>query len=341
MRRLFVSLLIALAIPAVPARTPSGEEAPVRAQAVPDRTKATVGDRILVTVTVTHPPNVTVSPPSPVMESGSTLLLEQVQGAAPREKEKPAEKGTPLGVVRELFLFHAQAFETGTTSLPAFRVDWQGSGGKAGSVSTESVPLEIVSVLKGPGEEPADIKPPAELPPPPFPWKAAGIAALALSLLGAAFYLWHRRRRPPGAGPEAPAVPSVPPHERAYRELEQLLASHLLRDGKIKEFHVELAEIIKRYLAGRFGIETLERTSEEVIEEMKRVRVGTASTGLVREFLAETDLVKFARHFPAEEEVRLTVDRAYRLVDQTKLVVSPPPSPVSGVPPVLSPEAAP
>ena len=340
MRRLLLSLLIAFAIPAAPAPAPSGEEAPVRAQAVPDRTKATVGDRILVTVTVTHPSDVTVFPPSPVPESGSTLLLDQVQGAVRRE-EKPMEKGTPPGAVREFFLFHAQAFETGKTSLPAFRVDYQESGGKAGSVSTESVPLEIVSVLKGPGEEPADIKPPAELPPPPFPWKAAGIAALVLALLGAALYLWHRRRRPGRAAPEAPAVPAVPPHELAYRELERLLASSLLRDGRIKEFHVELAEIIKRYLAGRFGIETLERTSEEVLEEMKRVRVGTASTGLVREFLAETDLVKFAKHFPAEEEIRFTVDRAYRLVDQTKIVVSPLPSPVSGAPPALSPEAAP
>ena len=341
MRRLFVSLLIALALPAARAQAPPGEEAPVRAQAVPDRTKATVGDRILVTVTVTHPPDVTISPPSPVMESGSTLLLDQVQGAVPREKGGQAEKGTPPGGVREIFLFHAQAFETGTTGLPAFRVDWQGSGEKSGSVSTESVPLEIVSVLKGPGEEPADIKPPAELPPPPFPWEAAGIAALVLCLLGAALYLYRRRKRQPGALPEAPAVPAVPPHELAYRELERLLASHLLREGRIKEFHVEIAEIIKRYLAGRFGIETLERTSEEVLDEMKRVRVETASTGLVREFLAETDLVKFARHFPAEDEVRLTVDSAYRLVDQTKLVIAPPPSPVSGAPPALSPEAAP
>ena len=300
-----------------------------------------MGDRILVTVTVTHPPDVTVSPPRPVMESGSSLLLDQVPGAAPGEKERRAEKGRHPEEVREIFLFHAQAFETGATSLPAFRVDWQGSGGKAGSVSTESVPLEIVSVLKGPGEEPADIKPPADLPPPPFPWKAAGIAALVLALLAAASYLYRRRRRAPGAVPEAPAAPSIPPHELAYRELERLLASRLLREGRIKEFHVELAEIIKRYLAGRFGIETRERTSEEVLEEMRRVRVGTASTGLVRDFLAETDLVKFARHFPAEEEIRRTVDRAYRLVDQTKLVVSPPPSPASETPPALPSEAAP
>jgi len=341
LRRLLFSLLIVLAVPAAALPASSGEEGPVRAEVVSDRTKATVGDRIMVTVTVTHPRDVTVLPPSPVMEPGSTLLLEPVAGPETRKKEKEGGKEKPGDVVRELFHFHGQAFETGGTSIPAFRVDWQGTGGKSGSVSTRGIPLEIVSVLKGPEEEPADLKPPAQLPPPPFPWKAAGIAALVAALLGAALTLWLRRRRPLPAGPAVPAVPAIPPHELAYRELERLLASHLLREGKVKEFHVELAEIIKRYLAGRFGIETLEQTSEEVLEEMRRVRVGTASTGLVREFLAQTDLVKFAKHFPASEEVRLTVDSAYQLVDQTKLVVSAPPPPVDAAPTALTPEAAP
>ncbi len=337
MRRLLACLLIALAVPA--ARALPDEGPPVHAEAVPDRAKATVGDRILIRVTVTHPPDVSISPPSPVLESGSTLLVEPFDGAAPREAEKAEEP--PEGEVREVFLFHAQAFETGATSIPEFRVEYRGEGGKTESVSTAGVPLEIVSVLKGPGEEPADIKPPASLPPPPFPWKAAGLAALVLLLIGAAWYLYRRRRKPAEAGVAAPAGPAVPPHELAYQELERLLASRLLREGRIKEFHVELAEIIKRYLAGRFGIETLERTSEEVLEEMGRVRVEAASTGLVREFLEETDLVKFARHFPSEDEIRLTVDRAYRLVDRTKLVSSAPSPSSGGAPSALSPEAAP
>jgi hypothetical protein len=127
----------------------------------------------------------------------------------------------------------------------------------------------------------------------------------------------------------------------AYKELERLLASGLLREGKLKEFHVELAEIIKRYLAGRFQIETLERTSEEVLDEMKKARVGTAATGLVREFLSETDLVKFAKYLPREDEVRASVDKAYRLVDQTKLALSAPPSAPETAPPALSQEVAP
>jgi hypothetical protein len=305
-----------------------------------DRTRATVGDRILVKVEVTHPPEVKVPPPTAVPGEGSTLPLEPVPSPIGGSKDwKDAKE--PHAPVVERFFFQAQAFETGTIAVPAFRVDWQAPGGKSGSVSSQPIPIEIVSVLKGPQEKPADLKPPAELPPPPFPWKAAGIAALLLALLAVALFLWNRRKRRAPAAAVVPSGPPVPPHELAYRELERLLASGLLRAGKIKEFHVELAEIIKRYLAGRFGIDTREKTSEEVLDAMKQARVGTGPMGLVREFFAETDLVKFAKHLPREDEVRQTVDQAYRLVDLTKLVILPPVPAAGEAPPALSPEAAP
>jgi hypothetical protein len=333
-----IALLMAIAL-LVPPALRAEEEPPVKLQVLPDRTKATVGDRILLKVAVSHGSDVSVLPPVPVTDPGSPILLEPAKGPEPSGKGKKAEP--PRGPVQDLFYFQAQLFETGKAALPALRVDWRGPGGKSGSVTSEPIPLEIVSVLKGPEEKPADLKPPAQLPPPPFPWKAVGWGLLAVALLAAAAILWKRRRR---RAPEAVAVrpgPVLPPHEVAYKELERLLASGLLREGKLKEFHVELAEIIKRYLSGRFQIDTLERTSEEVLDEMKKARVGTAATGLVREFLSETDLVKFAKYLPREDEVRASVDKAYRLVDQTKLALSAPPSTPETAPPALSPEAAP
>jgi hypothetical protein len=332
-------LLLALVL-ALTARLPAAEESPVKVQVTPDRSMATVGDRILLRIAVTHPADVTVLPPAPVAGNGSALLLEAASSPEPSGAGKGAQ--APRSPVVEISYFQAQAFETGKAEIPAFRVDWRGPGGKSGSVSSEPLPIEIASVLKGPQENPADLKPPAELPPPPFPWKLAGLAALAAALIAAAAVLWKRRRRRAPEEVAAPAGPVVPPHEAAYRDLERLLASGLLREGKIKEFHIELAEIIKRYLAGRFEIETLERTSEEVLEEMKRVRVGTGATGLARDFLSETDLVKFAKYLPREDEVRGSVDRAYRIVDQTKLVAAAPVPAASGTPPpALSQEAAP
>jgi len=309
---------------------------PIRVDVTVDRTRATVGDPILVKVSVTHPPGVTVTPPSPVAAEGPGLVLEAIA----RERPEPRDGKLPVRPTREVFFFRGQAFETGKVLVPAFRVTWSRPGGGSESVASKPIPVEIASVLKAGESEPSDLKPPAALPPPPLPWWGIAAAGLLALLLVGGILWWLRRRRARVEGTAVPQGPVLPAHELAYRELERLLASGLLREGKLKEFHVELAEIAKRYLAGRFGIETLERTTDEVLENLRRVRVGSSPLGAVRDLLGETDLVKFAKHRPVGDEIRETVELVYRLVDLTK-PVPPPPAPAAGeAPPGLSPERA-
>jgi len=290
-----------------------GEAGPVTIRVRSGSTRATVGDRILVRVEVAHPSGVTVSDPVPVAGEAPTLALEAARAPA-------SERKTEANVS----YFQGQAFETGPVQVPAFRVEWKRGAGEIGTAVSEPVPVEIVSVLKGPQERAADLKPPAEIPPPPFPWIWALLAlALVALVTGWAVLLARRRKRPAQAAP-APSGPSLPAHEQAYRELEHLLSGPLLREGKVKQFHVEMSDIVKRYLASRFGIETLERTSEEVLEGLGRVRIGSEPLAAVREFFSANDLVKFAKHRPEEDEIRRSVDRAYRIVDLTKVAPAPP-----------------
>jgi hypothetical protein len=286
-------------------------ESAVQLRVVPGTSNATVGDRLLIRVEVLAPAGTSFNPPVPVAGEDPSLTLEPVK--LPTTGAEPP---------KNVFYFQAQAFETGTQKIPALSVEWKMKDGATGTATSQPIPVEIISVLKGPQDTPADLKPPADIPGPPFPWLWAGMGA-GLLALAVALAVWLRRRRKPVVALPAPVVPALPAHELAYREMERLLASSLLREGKVKEFHVELAEIVKRYLAARFGIVTLERTSTEVMEELKWVRVGSEPLAVAREFFLQTDLVKFAKHFPAEDEIRRSVDRAYRLVDLTKLVAAP------------------
>jgi hypothetical protein len=308
-----LALVLSAAAPAPEAPAPaSSPEVSLRVEVPVQR--ATVGDRLTVRVRVIHPASIQIDPPVPRPEEGSTLVLESV-----------ARAGSVDDKEKDVFLFQAQAFETGSVRIPAFQVTWRNAAdpSKSGTAASEPVPIEIVSVLQGPKDAPADLKPPAEIPAPPFPWVLALLAAAALAALVAGLIYWKRRRRPAPAAPATPVIPPIPPHEWAYQELQRLLAGPLLRAGKIKEFHVELAEIVKRYLSLRFGFETLERTSEEVVEDLMRLRIGAEPLAAAREFFGQTDLVKFAKYRPAEDEIRRSVDRAYRLVDLTKLVEAP------------------
>jgi hypothetical protein len=60
-----------------------------------------------------------------------------------------------------------------------------------------------------------------------------------------------------------------------------------------------------------------------VFEDLKGVQLGSEPLAVAREFFGHTDLVKFAKHLPVEDEIRRSVDRAYRLVDLTKLIPVP------------------
>jgi hypothetical protein len=327
-RRLLPAVL-ALAAPILAVQPDAGvdaEASPVQVVLAADTTEATVGDRITLRVEVTHPRDVTVDPPVPAGEPPAALILEAIP--SPARAEEGEETPAPGAPRKTTFHLQAQVFETGETAIPALRIGWKGPGDAAGSVITDPLPIRIVSVLKGESPEPADLKPPVGLPPPPFPWgQAAGLALAALAA-AAGIWFWIRRRRPAAAAPSAPPAPAIPPHETAYRELERLLASDLLERGRIKEFHVELADIARRYLAGRFEIETLERTSEEVLDDLRRARVGSEPLRVVHRFFERTDLVKFARHVPSPDEIRGTVELAYELVDRTKL--SAPARPAAG-----------
>jgi hypothetical protein len=136
-------------------------EAPSEVQLLvhPSATRATVGDRIVVQVEVKHPPGVSFDPPAPLPGEGTPLNLESIKMTA-------ADPKAP----KELFYFQAQVFQTGAAQIPSFQVKWQKAGGESGTATSQPVSVEIVSVLKGEQDKPADLKPPAEIPAPPIPW---------------------------------------------------------------------------------------------------------------------------------------------------------------------------
>jgi hypothetical protein len=194
--------------------------------------------------------------------------------------------------------------------------------------------FKVVSVLKEGENEPADLKRPMEMRERLlWPWFVAGGLALAL----VAFLLWRRfrrRRRPAGPVPVIPPAPPRAEHEIAYEELQRLLASGLLERGEIKKFYIALAEIIRRYLGRRFEFDAFECTTWEILEATRSARLPATTQTLLAELLGLCDLVKFAKHAAGREETQGSVERAYRLVDETKRAAPPPlPSAAEAAPP--------
>ena len=64
-------------------------------------------------------------------------------------------------------------------------------------------------------------------------------------------------------------APPAPPHVEAIRALEGLHNQKLWQNNKHKVYYSGLTDILRRYLAGRYGIGALEMTSDEIIDAVR------------------------------------------------------------------------
>lgn len=121
----------------------------------------------------------------------------------------------------------------------------------------------------------------------------AGAAALALAALGV--WAWRRRR---GARPAASSA-ALDPHAEALARLDALGRAALDTDGAVKAHYVELADVVRTYLARRLGLPARERTTPEVEAALAAdARLPAPARLALVAALRAADSVKFARRRP-------------------------------------------
>ncbi|NJM15029.1 MAG: hypothetical protein HC896_06305 [Bacteroidales bacterium] len=142
-----------------------------------------------------------------------------------------------------------------------------------------------------------------------WPWVAGGLATV-LVVAALMYYLRRKNQNKPLLGP---AKPVLPPHEIAFQSLEKLRAARLWQQNKVKQYYIELTEIIRLYIEQRFMVPALEQTSEEILESF-RYRTNWLSPELqlkLKDMLTIADLVKFAKMSPLPDENDRHFSNAY------------------------------
>jgi hypothetical protein len=137
------------------------------------------------------------------------------------------------------------------------------------------------------------------------------IAAI-LALCAGAWLAWRHWR---GKAASVPPAPPIPPHVKARRALEAALG--LLSDPKA--FSIAVSGAIRGYLEERFDFHAPDRTTEEFLYELQGTNLLTTGQKLsLGDFLANCDLIKFAKYEPTETELRALHAAALRLVNETE-----------------------
>ena len=140
----------------------------------------------------------------------------------------------------------------------------------------------------------------------------------ALVLTAAVFFIWKLLKKRKNAGnAQTKPKPGDPPHIVALKDLERIRREELWQKGRQKQFYTEVTEALRKYIEDRFGIRTLERTSNEILDDLSSEEIAHSDFESLKGIFSVADLVKFAKYQASKEENEETVPNAIRFVNDT------------------------
>jgi hypothetical protein len=276
-----------------------------------DKNTAHVGDVIALTLTAISRTGVPVNLPNTIDLDAFSIL-----------DRKEVEQDLGDGRTRREFTLQVAAYEPGEIAIPAVEVTYLGKAGDVRSAKTEPVAIKIASLIAN-EPEPA-LKDNA---PPVVVWQqnlllvyiAGGLLAATLGAIAA----WLIVRRLRARALDRPGPPPRPAHEIALERLDRLGAYGFLENADNRPFYFAVSEVVRDYLGARFGFDSLEMTTDELVSTLRkrgaRESVLTDVTLVeIESWLSGCDLVKFAKISPTAAESRGTLETAIRIVSSTR-----------------------
>ncbi len=273
-----------------------------------DKSSVKIGDIISYTIKVDAASNVWFNIPS---------FSENIGGLAVYNWHKNEKEYHPNGRVTQ----------TQTSELETYLVDdyeilptniIYAINGKTNYISGTPIYIEVTSVastndafsgirdIKGPVSIQSIIKKKSKM------FLSVILAALLVTLT---VILLVRKRKEA----EKVVVPPTPAHIIAYTALKELEAKQLIEKNHIKEFYYELSNILRHYIEDRFALKAPERTTEEFLLELNNdINFPKEYRELLKKFLTESDLVKFANRAVTAENAHNAEDKTIEFIDQTK-----------------------
>ena len=148
------------------------------------------------------------------------------------------------------------------------------------------------------------------------------LTLLMVALGGLGYYLYKRFKDNKPIIRKVKVEPKLPPHTLALQEIERIKGDKSLRIADPKTYYTELTDVLRTYMAERFGFNAMEMTSGEIIDKL----LETNDKDSIRElkYLFETaDLVKFAKHSPLMNENDMNLVNAVDFINNTKVEPDP------------------
>ena len=216
-------------------------------------------------------------------------------------KEQPIDNSSDILLTQHLTL---ASFDTGYVEIPSIGIKYYKSA-KDTSVYTSYTDYIYIYV------EPAAIDTTMAYRPIKTPIKqnitfeetvpfvGGGIILTGLVLL--IIYIVRRLRKKTNIEEEE-VKPQIPAIVTAREKMAQLKEANLWQSGKYKDYYTNLTGIAREYLEGQFNIDAIEMTSDEILDEVRKIQLDNLIFSKLQNTLITSDLVKFAKAIPSPAE---------------------------------------
>jgi hypothetical protein len=244
-------------------------------------------------------------------------LSEQLDIIKRSDVERTADADSNVIVKQQLTLM---TFDTGQVQVPRIALKYARSFDDPNRLKAYTDPIDLYSTtiavdttlaykpIVEPIAAPVQMK---EV----FPWILA-VLLLALAAFGIWYWRKHRKTKVDADG-NIVRGPVIPPYDKAVGDLETLRQQKLWQSGKVKEYYSSLTDIAREYIEGQFGVNAVEMTTDDILEEIKPLHFSQETYDKLKDTMEVADLVKFAKYSSSNLESENAMNSMTEFVNES------------------------
>lgn len=279
---------------------------------VPEKNKLEIGEPVSVKLTIDFPAEKSNQQIILPMVTDSAKLGEGIEiweTSPPIDTFFEASNGSYIKHIEQDFTI--ASFDTGLVDLYPLKAVFDGDTiySNAVTISISAMPLEAdtsTKALKPIEEDPFTTWEKIMIWLKTFWWIILIIILIPIIILIVIYFIKKKPKKI-----EVKEV--IPLNVRTLDELDKIEAAKLWQENKYKRYYSRITGVIWEYLAERYEIATFEKTSDEILEQLKFKAVTKDQFIQLQKLMELADLVKFAKTIPSptDNESALKIAREF------------------------------
>ena len=153
-----------------------------------------------------------------------------------------------------------------------------------------------------------------------FRWVLLAVLLAGVGVAGYYLITYLQSCKREEEGNEVVTEPLRPAEEVALEKLDAIKEKKIWQQGQVKEYHTQLTDVVREYIARRFEVSSVEQTSDETLRDIRPLLNERKDLyDQLRKMLTLADLVKFAKWSATPDENELSLRNAYSFVKETAI----------------------